>query len=99
MEALRQSWRVMNGYMLRLLGIVIVEGVVASALGFGVTFTLVASDSPSAVVTIVNHLIAIPVVVFGVVAVTLYYLRMRETSHLPTQETSPHSEPATGRGW
>ncbi|MYK26014.1 MAG: hypothetical protein F4052_03545 [Dehalococcoidia bacterium] len=96
-EALRQSWRVMNGYMLRLLGIVIVEGVVASALGFAVTFPLVASDSPSAVVTIVNHLITIPVAVFGAVAVTLYYLRMRETS--PVGQTNPQPEPAPGGGW
>ena len=97
-EALRQSWHVMNGYMLRLLGIFVVEGVVGAALGF-VTFGLGAAESPSAVITIVSHLIGIPLGVFGVVAVTLYYLRMRETSHLPTQETSPHSEPATGRGW
>jgi len=79
-EALRQSWRVMKGYMLRLLGIVIVEAVVGSALGFGVTFGLVAIESPYAVLAIVNHLVATPIAVFSVVATTLYYLRIKETS-------------------
>ena len=79
-EALRRSWRIMSGYMLRLLGIVVVEAVVASVLGFGVTFGLAAADAPSAVSTIVIHVIGIPIGVVGVAAVTLYYLRIREAT-------------------
>ena len=69
----------MSGYMLRLLGIFVVEAIVVTALVAGVTFGLAAADSPSAVLTIVSYLIGIPFGVFGVAALTLYYLRLRES--------------------
>ena len=78
-EAIRGSWRLMNGYMLRLLGIFVVQGVVGNGIGLGLGFALIATDLPQAVMTIVSHLVSIPVAVFGTVAVTLYYLRIRET--------------------
>ena len=78
-EALRRSWRFMNGYRLRLLGIFVLEGLVGLAIGTGAWFAFDAAGFPEAAITVVVHLIGTPIAVFGTVAVTLYYLRIRET--------------------
>ena len=94
-EALRRSWRIMNGYMLRLFGILVVEAIAGGAVAFGVVYALVATDIPEAVVTIVSHFVAIPIVVAGAVALTLYYLRIREAgAGSGPLATAPQGSPA-----
>ena len=92
-EALRRSWRITNGYLLRLLGLLLVEAIAGGAVAFGVVYALVAADIPDAVVTIVSQLFAIPIAVAGAVALTLYYLRIREagagSAPLATAQGSP----------
>ncbi len=84
-DALRQSWRTMNGNMLRLLGILLVGLALLLLIGLLVpvspgpeSMTRGARMAIDALLQILQGGVAIPVTVFAHAAVTLYYLRIRE---------------------
>ena len=94
-EAIGESWSMASGHMPRLLGVMLLALVAVAGIQVGISFAL--GPAPDALRIILMGLIGIPVAVFGAVALTMFYLRIRETS--PVREAGPRLEPAHGSGW
>lgn len=94
-EAIRESWSMASGHMPRLLGVMLLALVAVAGIQVGISFAL--RPAPDALQIILMGLIGIPVAVFGAVALTMFYLRIRETS--PVRQTNPQPDPAPGGGW
>ena len=94
-EAISDSWRMTSDNMPRLLGVVLLAVVAVTAIQAGLGYAL--RPAPDALQIILMGLIGITMAVFGAAALTLYYLRIQETS--PVRERIPDPEPAPGRGW
>ena len=88
-QAISESWTLAGGNMMRLLAITLITLAAASTVQVGIVALLGLAGDTARIVG--GGLTGIPLTVFGVVALTLYYLRIRETSPLP--------EPASGSGW
>lgn len=94
-QAISESWSLTGDNVMRLFAIILVAAVAAIAVQVGIGVLLgFAGDTAR---TIGGGLIGIPLTVFGFVALTLYSLRIRETS--PVRERVPDPEPSAGRGW
>lgn len=95
--AIGESWTLTADNMLRLFAIVLIAVAAVGSLQVGIWALLGLAGEVARI--IVGGVLNTPLTVFGLVAITLYYLRVRETSHLRTRETSRHSETTTGKGW
>ena len=94
-EAISESWHMTSDNLPRLLGVVLLAVVAVAAIQAGLGYAL--RPAPDALQIVLMGLIGIPTAVFGAAALTLYYLRIRETR--PFRESIPRPEPAPGRGW
>lgn len=88
-EAMGESWTLTADHKLRLFALILVAVAAVGALQVGIWTLLGLAGEVAPIIG--GGLLNIPLTVFGAVAVTLYYLRIRETS--------PRPEPAIGRGW
>ena len=93
--AIAESWRLSADNIPRLFAVLLVTLVATTAIQTGVSYVVQPAGDPAAI--ILNSVVAVPLAAFAVAALTLYYLRIRETG--PVRETIHSPEPAPGRGW
>lgn len=86
-EALRRSWRMMHGSMLRLLGVVVLAAVVAALLLVVISIPIIGEDAErtvrivsDSILEVIRGTLLIPALVFVHAATTLFYLGVKASA-------------------
>ena len=87
-QALRRSWQLMNGHMLRMLGVVLLTAVILFGpfLFVSLLGEVVRGDRNTQVIlgaaySVVQGVLLVPVVAFVTATTTVFYLNLREPEH------------------